>query len=134
MSSRVSLRVLVMVIGKRTGTRSPEQRARPRPTSSGGQTLEGLGEPAGVRLLGTGQRLEPLGDLVEALVAGGAGEARVHLGVLVGLALDRRLEVVLGRADGDAGDGVAGLGEEVEVTERVAGLALGDRAEQGGDV
>ena len=73
-------------------------------------------------------------DLVEALVARGAGEARVHLGVLVGLALDRRLQVVGGRADRHAGHRVADLGEEVEVAERVAGLALGDRAEQRGDV
>ena len=35
---------------------------------------------------------------------------------------------------GDAGDRVADLGEEVEVTERVAGLALRHRAEQRGDV
>ena len=84
-------------------------------------------------LLGAGQGLEPLGDLVEALVAGGLGEARVHLGVLVGLAGDGRLEVVLGVADRLAGDRVADLGEEVEVTEGVAGLALGDRTEQRGE-
>src|SRR5688500_13015680 len=88
--------------------------------------LETLGEAAGVRLLGARQRLEPLGDLVEALVAGGLGEARVHLGVLVRLALDGGLQVVLGAADRHAGDGVADLGEEVEVPERVARLALGD--------
>ena len=85
-------------------------------------------------LLGACERLEPLGDLVEALVAGGLGEARVHLGVLVGLALDRRLQVVGGGADGYAGHRVTDLGEEVEVPERVTGLALGDRAEERGDV
>src|SRR5437763_9648153 len=101
---------------------------------SGLQVLDALGEAAGVALLGPGQRLEPLGDLVEALVAGGAGEARIHLGVLVGLALDGRLEVVLGGADRHTGDRVADLGEEVEVPEGMAGLALGDRAEEGSDV
>ena len=35
---------------------------------------------------------------------------------------------------GHVGDRVADLGEEVEVAEGVAGLALGDRAEQRGDV
>ena len=35
---------------------------------------------------------------------------------------------------GDAGDRVADLAEEVEVAEGVAGLPLGNRAEQGGDV
>ena len=71
---------------------------------------------------------------IEALVAGRAGEARVHLGVLVGLAGDGRAQVVLGRADGLARHRIADRGEEVEVTERVAGLALGDRAEQRRDV
>src|SRR5690242_3786781 len=96
--------------------------------------VEALGEAARVALLGPRQGLEPLGDLVEALVARRLGEARVHLGVLVGLALDGRLQVVRRGADGDAGDGVADLGQVIEVTERVAGLALGDRAEQGGHI
>src|SRR3954462_6144633 len=96
--------------------------------------LEALGEAAGMALLGPGESLEPLRDLFEALVAGGLGEARVHLGVLVGLAGDGRLEVVGGGPDRLAGGGVAHLGEEVEVAERVAGLAFGDRAEQGSDV
>src|SRR5581483_888419 len=98
--------------------------------SSGGDALQALGEATGVRLLGACERLEPLRDLVEAFVARGLREARVHLGVLVGLALDGGLEVVLGGADLHVGDGVADLGEEVEVTERVTRLALCDRAEQ----
>src|SRR4051812_23197907 len=105
MSARVSL----LLIGRGAGVPS-------------GDVLEALGEAPGVALLGAGQRLEPLGDRLEALVARRAGEAGVHLGVLVGLALDRRLEVVLGGADGDAGDGIADLGEVVEMTEGVAGL------------
>src|SRR5579883_2232511 len=96
--------------------------------------LEPGGEATGVALLGPGKGLEPLGDLVEALLAGGLGEARVHLGVLVGLAGDRRLEVVGRRAHRHTGHGVADLGEEVEVAEGVARLALGDRPEQGGHV
>src|SRR5712691_2483906 len=95
---------------------------------------ESLGEATGVVAFGTCERLEPLGDLLEALVAGGLGEAGVHLGVLVGLALDRGLEVVGGGADGDAGHRVADLGEKIEVAERVARLALRDRTEQRGDV
>src|SRR6188768_2486120 len=65
--------------------------------------LQALREPAGVALLGARERLEPLGDLVKALVARGASKTGVHLGVLVGLAGDGRLEVVGGRADGDTG-------------------------------
>ena len=44
------------------------------------------------------------------------------------------MQVVVARADGNTGGGVADLGEEVEVTERVTGLTFGDRAEQRGDV
>jgi hypothetical protein len=91
-----------------------------------------LREAAGVALLGAGEGLEPVGDLVEAFVAGGLGEARVHLGVLVGLAGDGRLEVVLGVADRLAGGRVADFGEVLEVAVRVAGLALRRRAEQRG--
>src|ERR1700722_14557523 len=93
--------------------------------------LETLREAPGVRLLGPGPRLEPFGNLHEALVARRLGEAGIHLGVLVGLAFDGRLEVVLGGADGHAGDGVAGLAQEVEVPEGVPGLTLGDRPEEG---
>src|SRR5438876_7116430 len=96
--------------------------------------LEALREATGVALLRASQRLQPLADLLEALVAGGAGEPRVHLGVLVGLALDRRLEVGVGGADLHTGHRVADLRQEVEVTERVAGLTLGDGTEERGDV
>src|SRR5271155_5352352 len=61
-----------------------------------GDGLEPLREATGVRLLGLGQCPEPLGDLLEAFVPRRLGEPGVHLGVLVGLALNRRLEVVLG--------------------------------------
>ena len=46
-------------------------------------------EAAGMRLLGLGQGLEPVGDLVEAFLAGGARHARIHVGVFVRLAGDR---------------------------------------------
>src|SRR4051794_2536546 len=69
--------------GRGTGERSPVAQcswgARPEPLGSG-QVLEALTEAAGVGLLGAGQRLQPLGDVLEALVAGGLGEAGVHLG------------------------------------------------------
>src|SRR4051794_5925633 len=89
------------------------------------QRVERLLEPAGVRLLGARQRGEPVRDLVEALLAGGLREARVHGGELVGLARNGGREVLLGAADGLARRGVAGgaLDELVHVTEGVAGLA-----------
>ncbi len=39
-----------------------------------GDVLEALGEATGVALLGSRQRVEPLGDLVETLVAYSPGE------------------------------------------------------------
>src|SRR6059036_1882516 len=94
------------------------------------QGLETLGEAAGVRLLGLGERLEPLRDLLEALAACGLREARVHLRELVGLALDRRLEVQLRGADRHVGHRVAHLLQEVQVPEGVAGLGLRGVAEE----
>src|SRR5262249_1017664 len=67
--------------------------------SAQAQGLQPLGEASGVRLLGLGERLEPLRDLVEPLRARRLGETGVHLGELVSLALDSRLEVQLGRPD-----------------------------------
>src|SRR5438105_11939161 len=96
--------------------------------------LEAGLEPAGVALLSAREGFEPLRNLFEALVTSGAREPRVHLGVLVGLAGDRGLQVVLGRPHGDTRHRVADLGEEVEVAERVPGLALRHRAEQSRDI
>src|SRR5438132_13374004 len=94
------------------------------------QGLETLGEAAGVRLLGLGERLEPLRNLLEALAACGLREARIHLRELVGLALDRRLEVQLRGADRHVGHRVAHLLQEVQVPEGVAGLGLRGVAEE----
>ena len=91
-------------------------------------------EPVGVRALGLGQRLEPIGDLVEAFLARGPRHARIHVGVFVGLARDRRLEVQPGVADRLAGRGIADALQVVEVAMRVAGLALGGVAEQAREV
>src|SRR5205823_9542064 len=103
-------------------------------TTRSGDRLERSLKTTGVTLLGAGERLEPLRDLLEAFVASGPREAGVHLGVLVRLAGDRGFEVVRAAADRDVGHGVADLGEEVEVPERMAGLAFGDGAEERGHV
>src|SRR5690349_23176223 len=135
MSSRVSLGMgRPRGGGGRRRAGHGRERNRPRTRSGAGQVtgdagsaaadlVEALGEAAGVALLGPGQRLEPLGDLLEALVAGGLGEAGVHLGVLVGLAGDGRLQVLGGAADRLARGGVTDLLQEVEVPEGVTGLA-----------
>src|SRR5262249_11180328 len=98
------------------------------------ERLQTLREPAGVRLLRLGERLEPLRDLLEAFGARGLREAGVHLRELVGLAVDRRLEVLLGRPDRDAGARIADLLQEVEMAEGMAGLGLGGVTEEPADV
>src|SRR5688500_5929371 len=50
-------------------------------TRSAVQAVERLLEAAGMALLGLRQGLEPLGDLLEALLAGGARHAGIHVGV-----------------------------------------------------
>ena len=97
-------------------------------------SLQTLGEPTRVAALGLGQGLEPLRDLREALLACGLGHPGVHLGVLVGLPLDGRLEVLPGVAEGHVGGGVPDLLQEVHVAEGVAGLRLGGVAEEPADL
>src|SRR5437899_6815562 len=99
-----------------------------------GDVLKTLVEPPGVRLLGLGQRLEPLRQLAEALAARGLGHARIHLGVFVRLAGDCRLEVLLGLADRLAGRRVAYFLQEIEMAEGVAGLGIRRVLEEAGDV
>src|SRR5258708_32617866 len=96
--------------------------------------FERLLEAPGMRLPSLGERLEPVGDLVEAFLAGHARHDRIHVGVFVGLARDRGLEGVAGRSDLLAGRGVAHFLEIFEIAVRVPGLALGSRAEHGGDI
>ena len=91
-------------------------------------------EIAVVALLGLGQGLEPVGDFFEALFARRARHTRVHIRVFVSLTGNRRLQVGRRIADRLAGRGIAHLFEELEVTVRVAGLALGSRAKDRGNV
>src|SRR6185369_11750561 len=104
------------------------------PRRSATERLETLRETTGMGFLGLRQRLEPLGDLLEPLVARRLGEARVHLRELVRLASDRGLEVLVRRADRLARRRVADLLQEVEVPERVPRLGLGGIAEEPADV
>src|ERR1700756_3602289 len=96
--------------------------------------FERLLEAPGIRLPGLGERLEPVGNPVEAFLAGHARHARIHVGVFVGLAGDRGLEDVAGRTDRLAGRWVAHFLEIFEMAVRMAGLALGSRAEHGGEI
>src|SRR3989454_12854959 len=103
-------------------------------TSPESQGLQTLREPPRMRLLGLGEGLEPLRDLLESLATGRLGEARVHLGELVRLAVDRGLEVLLGRADRQPGHGIPRFLQEVEVPEGVSGLGFRGVAKEAADV
>src|ERR1700731_241082 len=96
--------------------------------------VESFLEATGMRLLGLGESLEPVGDLVEAFLAGGARHTGIHVGIFVRLAGDGRLQLVRSLADRQASPRVAALLEVFEMAVRVAGLAFGGRPEHGGDV
>src|SRR3954454_4344122 len=98
-----------------------------RRDAASAQRVERLLEAAGMRLLGLRQGLEPIGDLVETFLARGPRHAGIHVGVFVRLAGDRRLEVARRRTDRQTGRGIADFLEELEMTVRMAGLALGGR-------
>src|SRR5690606_38571495 len=91
-------------------------------------------EASSVRLLCLGQRLEPVGDLGEALFARRLGHARVHVGVLVGLASYRRLEVARRVADGKIRRRIADLLEVVQMPVGMSGFALSGLSEVARDL
>src|SRR6185295_3392154 len=78
--------------------------------------------------------LEPVGDFFEAFIARLLRHARVHVGVLVRLAGDCRLQVRARRADRQAGRRIADDLEILEMAVRVTGLAFRRRAEHGCNV
>src|SRR5665213_3399498 len=96
--------------------------------------VEGALEAAGVGLLGLGQGLEPVGALVVAFLAGGAGHAWIHVGVFVRFAGDGRLEIEAGGTDGKTGGRIANPLHEFQMPVRVAGFPFGGGAEDGGDI
>src|SRR3954468_12252157 len=78
-----------------------------------------------VGFLGTSKSLEPLGDLFKALFTRGACKAWIHLGVFVGLACDRCLEVSRRIANRKSGSWITAFRKEFHVAERMACLAFG---------
>src|SRR6185312_10391767 len=77
--------------------------------------VERLLEASGVALLGFGQGLEPIGDLVETFLAGRPRHTRIHVGVFVGFAGDRGNQVLVRRPNRLARRGVADHFEEFEM-------------------
>src|SRR5882757_10367783 len=97
----------------------------------GSKRVEHLSEAADRPFSGFGERLEPVGELVDAFLASNAGHARIHVDILVGLAGDRGLEDVAGRTARLAGRrvarGVPHFLEIVGMAVRAPGLAFGRR-------
>ena len=98
------------------------------------ERIERFLEASAVHLQRLRQGLEPIGDLVEPLVTRGARHAGVHVGVVARFISDCRLKIVGHRAYRGARHKVTDLGEEVEMTVRMAGLAHRRLAENVGDV
>src|SRR5690242_19492381 len=65
--------------------------------------VEHLSEAVDWPLPGLGERLEPVGELVHAFLAGHAGHAGIHVDIFMGLAGDRGLEYVAGGVERLAG-------------------------------
>src|SRR4249919_3243328 len=91
-------------------------------------------EAIGVRALGLGQGLEPVGDFLKSFLSCRLGHSGVHVGVLVGLTGNGGLEVLGRLTDRQARSGVANLLQILEVPVRVPRLALGGGAKYGRDV
>src|SRR5579872_2160216 len=99
-----------------------------------GKRVERLLEAAGMGFLGLGEGLEPFGDFLEAFLTRGARHARIHVGIFVRLAGDRRLEVGRSGPDRLAGGRITDLFKEFEMAMGMPRLAFGGGAEHGGEV
>ena len=84
--------------------------------------------------LGLGQGFHPVGDFVEAFVAGVLRHARVHVSVLVGLACHRRLQVVFSWAYGRAGGRTTHFFQAFELLVGVTSLTFCGSAGPGRDI
>src|ERR1700756_4335533 len=112
---------------------NPVIKANPRPVrrpaggdrqrKTGLDTVQSLLEAVGMGALGLGERLEPVRDLAEALVAGLLRHTRIHVRVFVRLARDGGLQIQLRLTDRQTCRGITNSLEILEVAMRVAGLA-----------
>src|SRR5689334_15002968 len=109
-------------------------RIRTAHASGPSDRVQGLLEPIGMRALGFRQRLEPVGDLGEALFASLLRHSRVHVAVLVRFAGDGCLEVHLGLADRQSRRRVAHRFEVLEMSVRVTRLTFRGGTENRRDI
>ncbi len=77
-----------------------------------------------MRTFSLAERLEPVGDLVEAFFACRLGHARIHIGVFVRLTRDSGLQIVARRTDRQPGRRIADNLEVFEMPVGMPGLAF----------
>src|SRR5258708_4392215 len=95
---------------------------------------EKIAEASCMGFFGFRQRLKPVGYFGEAFFTSRLCHARVHIGVLVSLAMNGRFEIQLGIAERLVSRGVAYLLEVVEMTVRVPGFTFSGVAKVAGDL
>jgi hypothetical protein len=83
-----------------------------------------------MRLLGFRQRLEPVGDFRETFLARRLRHPRIHIGVFVGLTVNRGLEIEQRVADRQIGGRIAYLLQVIEMPMGMAGFAFGGITKQ----
>src|SRR5580704_7039702 len=98
-----------------------------RVLGAGSERVERLLEAAGVRLLRLCERLEPLGNLLEAFLASRPGHSGIHVGVFVGFTRNCGPQIICGGSDRLAGGRIADFLEILEMAVSMPRLALGGR-------
>src|SRR6267154_572705 len=99
-----------------------------------GERVERFLEAVGVRALRFGERLEPVGDLGEAFLACGLRHAGIHVGVLVRLSGNGRLQIQARTAERKVRRRIAALLQVFEMTVGMTGFALRSGPEDRCDV
>src|SRR5574342_845271 len=94
------------------------------------QTVKSLLETVCVRTFSLRQRLEPLGQLGKTFIPRRLGHTWIHLGIFVGFAFDRGLQIRFSIADGYASGRITDFLEKIEMAECMAGFSFGRIAEQ----
>src|SRR5438552_10304176 len=124
-ASRLPSFIIVLAIVEKKGRGSSRSGARPKDERVfGSERIESLLEASGMRPLGFGKGLEPLGNLLEPLFARCAGHPWIHVGVFVGFARNRGDEIGRGAADRFPGDRIRNLLEVFELAMSIAGLTF----------
>jgi len=81
-----------------------------------------------------GQGLKPFGQFRETFGPRGLRETGIHLGVFVGLALDRRLEILFRGTDGHAGARITDFFQKIQMTKGMSSFGLRSISKKAADI